>query len=134
VKQPPRGLDKSTKVYVAVNLKRNGTCQPFHQGTGQLRAIQGTPRDSDEYGDRCERRLIIGGGNGWRNEKVSNNDGHNDDVFSPFFYVYNGQTDMETYLLTNWGNTSLFMINTWVVTLCAGILWSPSSSMRLRFG
>jgi hypothetical protein len=37
------------------------------------------------------------------------------------FYVYNGQTDTETYLLTNWGSASPAKIEAWVATLCAGV-------------
>jgi hypothetical protein len=37
------------------------------------------------------------------------------------FYVYDGQTDTETYLLTNWGSASPARIEAWVATLRAGI-------------
>jgi hypothetical protein len=38
------------------------------------------------------------------------------------FYVYDGQTDSETYLLTNWGSASPTKIEAWVATLHAGVL------------
>jgi hypothetical protein len=33
------------------------------------------------------------------------------------FHVYNGQTNSQTYLLTDWGSTSQAKINAWVATL-----------------
>jgi transcriptional regulator NrdR family protein len=37
------------------------------------------------------------------------------------FYVYDGQTDTETYLLTDWGSASPAKIEKWVATLRAGV-------------
>ena len=37
------------------------------------------------------------------------------------FYVYDGQTDSETYLLTDWGSASPAKIEAWVATLRAGV-------------
>jgi hypothetical protein len=37
------------------------------------------------------------------------------------FYIYDGQTDSETYLLTDWGSASPAKIESWVATLRAGV-------------
>lgn len=37
------------------------------------------------------------------------------------FYIYNRQTDTETYLLTDWGSTSPGKIEAWVSTLRVGV-------------
>jgi hypothetical protein len=37
------------------------------------------------------------------------------------FYVYDGATDTETYLLTDWGSASPAKIEAWVATLRAGV-------------
>jgi hypothetical protein len=37
------------------------------------------------------------------------------------FYLYDGQTDSETYLLTDWGSASPSKIEDWVATLRAGV-------------
>jgi hypothetical protein len=37
------------------------------------------------------------------------------------FYVYDGQTDTETYLLTDWGSVSPAKIKDWVATLRVGV-------------
>jgi hypothetical protein len=37
------------------------------------------------------------------------------------FYVYDGQTNSETYLLTDWGSASPAKVKAWVATLCARV-------------
>jgi hypothetical protein len=37
------------------------------------------------------------------------------------FHIYDGRTDSETYLLTNWGSASPAKIEAWVATLHAGV-------------
>ena len=37
------------------------------------------------------------------------------------FYVYNGQTNSETYLLTDWGSASPAKVKAWVATLRARV-------------
>jgi hypothetical protein len=45
------------------------------------------------------------------------------------FYVYNGQTDSETYLLTNWGSASPAKIEAWVMTLRSTGVPKPDSTV-----
>jgi hypothetical protein len=37
------------------------------------------------------------------------------------FHVYDGKTDSEIYLLTDWGSASPDKIEAWVATLCVGV-------------
>ena len=78
-------------------------------------ATKGLPEDHHIGPDEKTSKITL---TSWVNSTRSYMEEHGLDTV---FYVYDRQTDSETYLLTDWGSASPAKITAWVATLRAGV-------------